>query len=110
MLKAYNLSETGAQKMSEEMGVRVDLERIYSPDEAAKLCAVHKTTILRAITAGDLKAHRPSPRKTWILGRNLFAYMTGEAPPAAGGSPQSPRAAERAADLARRVAESGETD
>jgi len=63
---------------SEQMGVLIEPDRIYTPNEAAKLCGVHRATIMRALTTGALRANRPTPRKTWILGANLRAWMIGE--------------------------------
>jgi len=62
----------------EKLGVIVEAERIYTPAEAATLCGVSKMTILRAIRDGKLKANRPTPRKVWIWGADLRAWMLGK--------------------------------
>ena len=65
------------------LGLSFDLDRLYTAQEAGQIAAVHKATILRAIEDGRLKAHRPTVRKVWITGRNLYRWLTGEEPPPA---------------------------
>ena len=58
--------------------IQVDKGAVYSVQSAARLLSVHERTVLRAIKAGDLPAHRPTQRRAFVKGSDLWAWVTGE--------------------------------
>lgn len=58
--------------------IQVDKAGLYSIQDAAKLLSIHEKTLLRAIKAGELREHRPTPRKAFVHGADLWAWVMGE--------------------------------
>ena len=50
----------------------------YTVPEAAEVLGEHRKTIYRRIRDGEIKANRPSPRKTRIFYTDLAAYIDRE--------------------------------
>ena len=66
------------------MSQRTEDERLTVSETANEL-GVSEKTVRRLIDEGDLPAYRPTPRKTWVLRRDLAAFWASRriAPPKA---------------------------
>ena len=64
------------------MSQRTEDERL-TVSETANVLGVSEKTVRRLIDEGDLPAYRPTPRKTWVLRRDLAAFWASRriAPP-----------------------------
>jgi excisionase family DNA binding protein len=65
--------------MSRRERIEDDLDQLwYTVPEAAEVLGEHPKTIYRRIKNGEIRANRPSPRKTRIFYTDLAAYMIKE--------------------------------
>jgi len=65
--------------MSRRERLEDDLDQLwYTVPEAAEVLGEHPKTIYRRIKNGEIRANRPSPRKTRILYSDLAAYIDKE--------------------------------
>jgi excisionase family DNA binding protein len=83
MMSAYReiarIQAAQRRAMSRRERIEDDLDQLwYTVPEAAEVLGEHPKTIYRRIKNGEIKANRPSPRKTRILSADLAAYLDKE--------------------------------
>jgi len=65
--------------MSRRERIEAELDQLwFTVPEAAEVLGEHPKTLYRRIKNGEIKANRPSPRKTRILYTDLAAYIAQE--------------------------------
>ncbi len=80
LLLQERLRRKSVKNMTRRERIEFDLEQEwYTVAEAAEELEEHPKTVYRRINQGEIKAVRPSPRKTRIHYTDLAAYMSKDA-------------------------------